>query len=451
MVNTRDKLLKLNEYFNSEDNNLTILYGRSRTGKSSLIKEFIKDKNYVYFDAIPAADFEIRNNFRKTIKKQCGINAVADSFRGVLWEFVTAAESPIVLVVEEFSNIVKNDSTFMETIADIIQHKELPHKLMVILTSSSIAWVENSMVKTIKSAAFAINAFMKIRPLKYQDMVNLYPEADAKNLMCMYAITGGVPYYALKWDINKSLKYNICNLFLKKDGMFYGEVTQLMKAEFRETGIYNTLLYCLASGKNKLNEIYEYTGYGRDKISVYLGNLIEREFVEKIFSFEDEKRLTTRKGLYKIKDATMNFWFRFIYPHFGELGMMEPEKFYDEYIAGEFNDFMLETLILVAGEFLEIMNEAGKLSIKGEYKGRWYGKKGDIHIIYEDNEEHYLVAQAYVGERPVSHEMIDKLITDCQEIGIIPVSTFLFSASGYDEALMEGTYNSITMIRIEDL
>ena len=50
-------------------------------------------------------------------------------------------------------------------------------------------------------------------------------------------------------------------------------------------------------GKNKLNDIHEYTGYGRDKISVYLKNLIAREIVEKIFSYDVFGNENTRKGL----------------------------------------------------------------------------------------------------------------------------------------------------------
>lgn len=43
-------------------------------------------------------------------------------------------------------------------------------KVMVILSCSSVAWVENSMVKAMGNYAFNINAFMKLKEFSYSDL-----------------------------------------------------------------------------------------------------------------------------------------------------------------------------------------------------------------------------------------------------------------------------------------
>lgn len=56
MIGREDQLKSLNQNYASSKSNLTILYGRHGTGKTTLIKEFIKDKKSFYYKAVPADD-----------------------------------------------------------------------------------------------------------------------------------------------------------------------------------------------------------------------------------------------------------------------------------------------------------------------------------------------------------------------------------------------------------
>ena len=49
---------------------------------------------------------------------------------------------------------------------------------------------------------------------------------------------------------------------------------------------------------------------------------------------------TRKKGVYRIKDNYVNFWFRFVYPHLSELYMMSPEQFYDAYITSGIDEYL---------------------------------------------------------------------------------------------------------------
>ena len=90
---------------------------------------------------------------------------------------------------------------------------------------------------------------------------------------------------------------------------------QLIAAELRELSVYETILYYIASGYDKLNELHLKTGYSRAKISVYMKNHGTFHIVEKETSFETGGWENTKKGVYRIKDNYVNFWFRFVYPH----------------------------------------------------------------------------------------------------------------------------------------
>ncbi len=147
MIGREDQLKSLNQNYASSKSNLTILYGRHGTGKTTLIKEFIKDKKSFYYKAVPADDFEQNGMFGRA----AGVES--DSYYEIM---KTLRDRGIMLfVVEEFHNIIKTDSDFMSDVSRLVRDES---KVMVILSCSSVAWVENSMVKAMGNYAFNINA-----------------------------------------------------------------------------------------------------------------------------------------------------------------------------------------------------------------------------------------------------------------------------------------------------
>lgn len=450
MVGREEQLKILNGYYNSDKNNLTILYGRRRIGKTALIREFAGDKEYIYFNAAAAADFDLLASFNRCAAEQLEgyepKDGYADAFRGI----ISAEDGPRLFIFEEFQNIIRADASFAGCIAAMMNGNLGGGKLMVVLSSSSVLWVENSMVKAMGEAAYRINAFLKLKELGYADLVGMYPEYGARNLLYMYAVTGGVPGYLSAWDVGSDVKSNICRLFLGDGTLFGNEAELFVKEEFREPGVYHTILACLASGMSKLNEIHGRTGYGRDKISVYLNNLIEREIAEKIFSYDAGDARYVKKGLYGIKDDFTNFWFRFVYPYRGLLGRTGPEEFYSRYIESGLDSFASEAFIKIAGEFLQIMNFAGRLAVRGEYLGRWYGKTGDIHIIYGDGEK-AVIGQVCAGNGPAGAAEYERLADNARLAGLDVCQYFIFSADGFEDELMKRQSSGLMLIDVDDL
>lgn len=437
MFGRSEQINCLNQNYNSDKSNLTILYGCHGIGKTRLLNEFLADKNYFYHEAVAGDGFEQINNMAKSV------NAGCNDYSGIFNKIYDSGVN--LFVIEEFHLLIKGKNGFFEVLSDILKRDK---KVMVILSCSSISWVENSMVKTIGRNALLINSFIKLKELNYSDLVNWFPKVDSDTLLKVYGITGGNPLYLSRWNQELSVKDNVCRLFLDKDGVFFKEALNYVRDEFRETGVYNTILSCLAGGKNKLNEIHEYTGYGRDKISVYLKNLIAREIVEKVFSYDFFGNENTKKGLYRIKDAFLEFWYRYIYPSYGVLNVTEPEVFYDRYIEGVIEPFMEKAFIKIAGEFIDIMNEMGRLPFSVTKKGGWHGKNGNIHLIYEDEQGRGIVAQVYVKKEPVSFEDFIELKGNVALAGINAEHYYLFSTAGFLSTL---NMDNVETIDIKDL
>ena len=83
-------------------------------------------------------------------------------------------------------------------------------------------------------------------------------------------------------------------------------------------------------------------------------NLMAFDVVEKVVSFDTGGWENTKKGVYRIANTYVNFWFRFVYPHLSDLYMMAPEEFYDAYIEKDLYDYMNRYFVKVCREYLTL-------------------------------------------------------------------------------------------------
>lgn len=453
------EITALEESYASDRNTLTILYGRSNIGKTALIREFAKDKAVFYYGAAQASNQEQLALFEKEMIRQ-GVMTVESSVSGEaagyeeLLKCTYNMEGNVkLIIIEEFQNIIKNNKKFMALLAQMVKDTDRTEKVMIICTSSSISWIENSLVTAIGNYALAITSFIKLKELSFVDTVRMFPKYSVPDSMIVYAITGGVPGYMCQFSDKLTIKENICQNILTQGEMLNHEGSDFVKEELRETSLYNTILYCIAGGEYKLNELHAHTGFGRDKISVYLKNLIEREIVDKIFSYDIGGKEYTRKGLYRIKSAYTEFWFRYIYGNESSLAMMTPQEFYDVHIAETILEFADETFIKVGTEFIELLDSMGKLEIKIDRRGRWWGKNGNIDIIACDEENHYVVGKCNWMTDVFTFAMFEELMYQVNLAGIGKDYIYLFSKETFDEELkvFAAENTNVKLISLNDL
>ncbi|MGN0319180.1 MAG: ATP-binding protein [Lachnospira sp.] len=488
-----EEMAALEADLNKNENTLTVLYGRTNIGKTTLVKGLIKGRinqygsdSYFYYATPLASEREQVAFLRRSLVDKgyvdgntganmgSGRTAVTDAGTGVestagvkvipeddyyaeyarlLSSIVNQGASKKLIIIEEFQNIVKSNKEFMAAIADMVKGKFFNDKVTVILTSSSVSWVENSMVSAIGTNALAITSFLKLKELDFVDIVRMFPGYTVLDDMVIYAITGGVPGYLSHFSDKLSLKENICRSILRDEAKLRNEGGDYIKEELRETSLYNTILYCIANGENKLNELHQHTGFGRDKISVYLKNLIEREIVEKIFSYDIGGREHTKKGLYRIKSGYTEFWFKYIYANESELNILTAEAFYEKYIADSIYAFAKEAFIRVGTEFIELLDSMGRLEIKIDRRGRWWGKNGDIDIIACDEEENYLVGKCNWDTDVFTFEMFEELMLEVNLAGIAADYIYLFSKDTFDDEVLSFAEenDNVKLVSLKDL
>src|SRR3972149_9183867 len=87
----------------------------------------------------------------------------------------------------------------------------------------------------------------------------------------------------------------------------------------------------MPSGHPRQNEIKQ--APGREHIPPYLETLQQLHLVERIVPVTETQPHKSRRGLYRLKDNYMRFWFRFVLPNHSQLERGAKEVVFDTTIS----------------------------------------------------------------------------------------------------------------------
>ncbi|HKM34364.1 MAG TPA: ATP-binding protein [Lachnospiraceae bacterium] len=430
-----NELNQLNHYYDREGSQIVVVYGQKNIGKTALIKEFSQDKSVSFYAARSCSEREQQFQWGSELSEE-GIKALKyPSYEDIFMAITREKSEKKIIVVDEFQNMIKADSTFMKELISFMHRQWNKQQLLFILCSSSVGWVENSMIHKIGDAAYELSGLLKIKELKYKDCMDFFPGFSKQQCMETYAILGGLPGLWVHLNDKLSVKENIIRYVLTPSSSLYGEAERYVSEELRETGVYNTILASIAGGKHKLNDLYLHTGFSRAKISVYLKNLMELEIVEKVFSYDTEGHANVQKGIYRICNRFVHFYYKLIYPHLSRLQIEAPNAFYLSCISLELKSYVAEYFKDVCMEYLDDRNEGNILPFIYDRSGEWVGKDGNIDIIVQDEDANTMLAQCNYDKPMMTYEDYGKLLHCADKARLDVDFVMLFSVDRFDEKL----------------
>lgn len=443
----------LNTFYDSEGSQLLVVYGQRNIGKTSLLKEFVKGKPYHYYCARSASEREQTYEWGRELRNLTGNLPEYPSYAEIFEGISENGSGKMVMIVDEFQHAVKSGNAFMKDLVSFVRERGKHREILVVLLSSSTGWVENSMVTRIGEAAYALSGFLKIKELPFEEMRRFFSKFSAEECVEAYAILGGFPGLWTQFDDALSIKENICQFILNPHTYLQEEGLRTVAEELRETAVYHTILASIASGRHKLNDLYRHTGFSRAKISVYLKNLMELELVEKVFSYDTEGKANTQKGIYRIRNHFVHFYFRFLYPNRSALALKNVDEFYEEHIQLFFKNFATPYFKEVCRQQIEKWDQEEKLPIGIDRIGEWVGKSGNIDVIAQDETGKTLVAYCNWERSVMQYEDYEKLLSNIEKAKLGADTIYLFSIQRFDEKLsLEAKMKkNLKLISLEDM
>lgn len=307
----------------SRDSSFVVIYGRRRVGKTTLIKEFLKDKTAFYF----LATEEIES---QSMKRLAGV--VARTTKNCLLQNATFTdwldlfqviadyepEKKKVFVIDEFPYLVKTNSAFPSILQNAWDEVLKDKKVMLILSGSLIGMMQKHALSYDSPLYGRRTSQMRLAPLLFTDIYVVRSLSFTESVE-QYAVTGGVPKYLEFFEDGRELTEQIKDAVLSKNGFLYEEPFFLLKSESMTAVNYFSIIKAIADGNHKIGKIAGALGIESSKLTPYLSTLSDLGFVEKRTPVTEKNPEKSRKGLYFIADNFIRFWFKYVYPYKGEL------------------------------------------------------------------------------------------------------------------------------------
>lgn len=436
MILKSSEVKHLQDVFDGQGNSFLILTGQPNCGKEELLKEFTRDKKSFYYRCRQADPAEQKALIGRQISKQFDVKLLKDTYDEYFTRLKSNDGSKLVFIIDEVQYLMKKDADFIKSIARLKQRQLYPGPIMIVFATSDLVWAGQGMKDNLGEYARRVDKVIRIEDLNFLEVVRSFPDASVSDCIKIYGVLGGIPGYLNRWDTNEDFKTNICRLVLSEDGYLFHEAQGLIAHELRELYVYNTILSYIAQGNNKLNDLYQKTGFSRAKISVYMKNLANFDIIEKLVSFETGGWENAKKGVYQIKNTFINFWFKFVYQHLSDLYWMEAETFYGTYIEKELDAYLNRYFRNVCMEYLMLLNQLGRTPFAIHKMGTWVGKTGNIDIIAQSTDRQNIIGLCNWEQEELTVEMCDDLADSMEKAKITSKHFYLFSAKSFAADLM---------------
>lgn len=468
-IGRKRELETLNKEYNTEGFRMTILMGRRRIGKSTLIREFIKDKKAIYYTATKVGAIRNLDFLSQQVLETLNPNLKNLSFQSIedLFDFMTLyiKDEKLVFVIDELPYWAIKDEGLLSVLQKYIDNKWLTKNLYIILCGSSLSFMENQVLSE-KSPLFGRKTSqIKLEPFNYLEAAQFMPNYSNEEKAICYGITGGIANYLSMINPNISLDENIIELFFHPNGDLYDEPRNLLAQEFNDISLYNNIIEQIANGQNTFNVIVDKVHDSNVNVNNALKKLMSIHLIEKKHCITEEKN--KKKTSYVLKDTMFKFWYRYIPKACSVIEMEKGEIYYNTIVKPDLHSYM--------GPIFEQMCQWFTLreGIERRYNsfitqtGSWWGvevytnengkkitQPCDIDVVgISDLDKSIVVGECKFKNQPIDKKIYEVLVRRSKSLQKnYTINKYLFfSLSGYTNWFHETQDEMIVTYTLDDL
>ncbi len=442
-VDREGELAFLDRAWGSDRAEFIAVYGRRRVGKTALLRTFCADRSHTFWVASLSSEALLRQGFTQALWQTTHPESPEPGFTYESWERAFQAMAELaagrrhIVVIDEFPYLVNADPSIPSVLQKVWDaHLQHTH-LMLILCGSHIGMMEQEVLVYRAPLYGRRTGQIHLRPLPLRAAVAFFPRYSPMQQIEAYAILGGIPAYLAQFDDQEPLLTNVERHILDPGSYLYLEPQFLLREELREPRNYFAILQAIAQGRTRLNEIAQATGLGRQPVSRYLAVLQDLHLVERKVPVTERRPDKSRKGIYRLRDPFLRFWFRFVAPHFSTLegGHTAPVA---RLVEAELTAFTGPVFEDICRDWVMEQGTLGYLPIIPERVGAWWEREEELDIM-AIGEDAVLFGECKWTARAVGTNILDDLKRKAhpliQQGNWTHVHYALFSRSGFTSAL----------------
>ena len=455
-----EELRTMNKRYKKGRFECVVIYGRRRVGKTALINEFCKGKPTVYFSALNASSQENLEALSKAIYTCQNPDSTSTptyrSYEDAL-EAITemAMEKRLVFVIDEYPYLAKAEKSISSRLQHIIDHSWQDSRIYLILCGSSMSFMEYQVLGYESPLYGRRTAQFKIQALTYREITEFHPELKAADQALLYGVTGGIPHYINKLDVESNLDEALLDNLFSTSSYLFEEPENLLKQELREPAIYNSVISAIAAGASHSNEISTKVGVESGVCAKYLKVLLDLGILKKETPITEK---SGKKTIYVIDDNFFRFWYRFVPRNMSVISAGRMRLVYEQAVKRFYPDYMGLVFEKMCQEYL--LRYAKDLPILLSNVGQWWGTDSktrkevqiDIVGVPVDGNEYLIGSCKYRNEKIGIEELelLRRYASVFRKNGIFHY--FIFSKGGFTQALLEAEMQGeVTLLTLEDL
>jgi uncharacterized protein len=417
-VNRVSELALLENHYNSKHAELFVLYGRRRVGKTELLAHFCEGKPNVFFVADQVSEQVLRANFSAIINEAIfglgQVNAVYNTWDDIFNTIARQTESKrLIVVIDEFPYLVGAYPALASILQRIWDRLLKKSQIMLILNGSYIGMMEKTVLGYQAPLYGRRTAQYLLEPLKFLDAQAFFPAYTPEDRLRAYAVYGGTPAYLQIIRPENTLDTNILDNILERGAPLYDEVSFLLQQELRERRNYFAVLQAIASGHTRQNEIKQATGL--ENIAPYLETLQQLRLVERSVPVTESQPHKSRRGLYRLKDNFLRFWFRFVLPNRSQLEQGAKEIVFDSAIRPELDHFASTVFEQVCEQYFWQKGLQGKLAFEPRRIGGWWKANREVDLVIL-GEVQVMLVECKWSSHPIGIDILRGLEAKASEV-----------------------------------
>ena len=458
-VGRKAELGSLNRSYCSDSFQFPVIYGRRRVGKTTLINEFCKGKNTIYFVAVQSTAKENLEILSAQILSALAPGAPKNPFQSfreaIDYVFERAKHERIILAIDEFPYLASSDKAVSSILQAAIDKHQSDSRLFLILCGSSMSFMEEQVLGYKSPLYGRRTAQFKLLPFDYFESAEMLPGFSNEEKIVLYSITGGIPEYLSRIDNKLSVQENVRELFFNTSGRLFEEPANLLKQELKMPETYNAIIAAIAEGSSKLNEIATKVGIETSQCSKMLSALIALSLVRKEYPVTDSK---SKKSIYVLDDWMYIFWYRFVLPELSRIAAGLGGVVCGEVFAEQIYSHTGHAFEECAKQYMWRLLRDDKSPIPFKKIGRWWGNNPKERREEEIDFVAFSGDKAVFGECKwrnalVGEDTLDELVRKSNLFtSFVDIRYILFSKSGFTDALKyKAKQEQATLVCVDDM
>ena len=309
--------------------------GRRHLGKTTLIRQFCRDKNHIYLSGMDGLREDNLKEMSHSLSEYSGKGVIIDDIEDLFPILKkVCARKPVVVVIDRYSDLVENFPQFTSYLRAFMNRDINSTKIMLIVCDT-----DNSLFGRFYYT-------LDVKAMSYRDCMGFHPGYTPMQQLIVYSTIGGTPAYHSMFDgdpldvIRRQFFDHLSVLSLEEESMDNSETTLRTAC--------SKVLAAMATGAESLKDIVS-----RSELSVAVCTKAVEDLEHKGMVIKEVSSGPSKRSVYSIHSNILRFYYEVVNRYTHQIEFDSPDAAYerarkdiDRYLERSFKTVCMDYITL---------------------------------------------------------------------------------------------------------